>query len=422
MELRPDSPHFDYRDGVLHCEELPVPDLCRTHGTPLYIYSARAMRERFVALREAFGAEARICYAVKANSNLHLLRLFAELGAGFDIVSGGELERLVAAGVDPREAVFAGVAKAPWEVEAALQAGIFLFNLESDFEVDLLEATGARLGRRVPLALRLNVDVEANTHEYITTAKKQNKFGLSLEDAARVIQRTRACPHLELKGYHVHLGSLLRQGGPYLEAMERVFAFMDADPSHHQGVEYYDCGGGFGISYGDGLGPLDVAALAAEMLPRLASRGLRPILEPGRFLVGDAGILVGQVMGVKEAGGRHFALVDAAMNDLLRPSLYGAEHPVAAVEEPAGAPPAELYDVVGPVCESADFLAKGRRLAGVTPGGWLAVFAAGAYGSSMACNYNSRRRPAEVLVDGDQVRLIRRRERFADLWAEELDA
>jgi diaminopimelate decarboxylase len=420
MDPAIETTQFHYRDGQLACEGVDVARLAAEFGTPLYVYSRRSMAERYALLREAFGAEARICFAVKSNSNLSLLRLFAELGAGFDLVSGGELRRLQAAGLATGDAVFAGVAKAEWEIRAGIEAGILLFNLESEHEVPILERLGAELGRPVAVAIRLNVDVDPNTHDYISTGRKHDKFGLSLDRAGVAVEVVAASRHVELVGYHVHLGSLLRSIAPYLQAQERVFEFMDGAAVRREGVRYYDCGGGFGISYGDGKGILDVAAVGRAMLPGLRARGLVPILEPGRFLVADAGILVTEVLGTKASGGRRFALVDAAMNDLIRPALYGAEHPVVPLREPAPDAVRTACDVVGPVCESSDFLAKGRQLPPLERGDRLAVCAAGAYGFSMASNYNSRRRPAEVLVTGNTVRLIRRREEFAEMWAQEI--
>jgi len=395
-----------------------VADLAERFGTPLYIYSGAAIDERAARLRSAFGDDALICYAVKANSNLSVMQRLHSRGLGFDIVSGGELERLTAAGLPSASAVFAGVGKEPWEIEAAVAAGILFFNVESEHELPLLAAAGEAAGQPVPVALRLNPDVEAGTHAYITTGKKQNKFGIGLDRAAEVCKAIVEHTWLRLCGYHVHLGSQLRSVQPYVDAFERVAEFADADVAHRYGVTHYDLGGGFGISYGEGE-ELDVAAVAEALLPRLRKRGWTPVLEPGRYLVGDAGILLTRVIGDKCQGETTFVLVDAAMNDLLRPALYGAEHPIAPVSTRPGA--ARPVDIVGPVCETGDFLARNRSLPPVERGDLLAVFGAGAYGASMASNYNSRRKPAEVLVDGDTARLIRRRESFSQLFANEVD-
>lgn len=412
------TPSLHLRAGALWCEDAPVSELASRFGTPLYVYSAATMTQRYRAVRTAFGPDAHVCYAVKANSNLSILRHFAALGAGFDLVSGGELQRLLAAGVPTGGAVFAGVAKQPWEIDAALNAGILLFQVESPHEVGLLEAAGARRGVRVPVAVRLNPDVDPGTHAYISTGRKDSKFGTDLSLAGELVDRILASPSLALQGYHVHLGSQLRTIEPYLQAFERVAAFMAASPARRAGVRYYNLGGGFGIGYGKGE-PLDVAALAATLLPRIRALGLVPVVEPGRYLVGDAGVLVTSVLGEKLGGSTRYLLVDAAMNDLLRPSLYQAEHPLVPVHTRGR--PSTRFDVVGPVCESGDFLARGRELEHLEPGELLAVLGAGAYGSSMASHYNSRRRPAEVLVSGATVQLIRRREPMERLWADEVD-
>ena len=372
------------------------------------------MEQRYAAVRAAFGPDAHICYAVKSNSNLSLLSMFAELGSGFDLVSGGELLRLSQAGLSAAGAVFAGVGKEEWEVRAAHEAGILFFNLESEFELELFEAVGSAESP-VPLAVRLNPDIDPNTHEYISTGRAGDKFGLDLRRAHAAIDRIAASPKLQLVGCHVHLGSQLRDAGPYLQAWAKVEEFLDSQGGRVDGMRYYDLGGGFAVSYGAAGVQLDVAQLASALLPKLAARGLTPVLEPGRFLVADAGVLVTRVLGTKEP----FAIVDAAMNDLLRPALYGAEHPVVPVQPRDGAP--RLVDIVGPVCESGDFLARGRSLPPLLRGDLLAVCSAGAYGSAMASNYNSRRRPAEVMVEGDRAVLIRRRETFEDLWGAEVD-
>jgi diaminopimelate decarboxylase len=414
------SDAFAARGGGLHCEGVAAAELAARFGTPLYVYSQATIAARYARVRAAFGPDAHVCYAVKANSNLHLLRLIAQLGAGFDLVSRGELRRLLAAGVPTTGAVMAGVAKDADDVAEALAAGIFVFNVESPHELPLLTAAAARTGRRVPVALRVNPDVDAHTHAHISTGKKENKFGVDLAGLPALVAAVRKSPALDLAGYHVHLGSQLASKEPYLAAFAKIAAFLDADPSHRDGVRFYDLGGGFGVSYGEGSA-LDVDALAAALVPQLTARGLVPIVEPGRYLVADAGILLTRVLGTKTGAARDFVLVDAAMNDLVRPALYDAHHPIAPVAGASRAPAARRADVVGPVCESSDFLARDRALPELAPGELLAVLCAGAYGASMASNYNTRRRPAEVLVDGTSVRLIRRRERFEELWAAEVD-
>jgi diaminopimelate decarboxylase len=412
------SSAFHLRAGELWCEGVAVRDLVQQHGTPLYVYSAATMAERFAALRAAFGPSAHICYAVKANPNLTLLAHLHRLGAGFDVVSGGELKRLQAAGLPTDGVVFAGVGKEPWEIAAAVAAGILFFNIESPHELPLLAEAAAAGGRRVRVALRLNPGVDAGGHAYISTARTDTKFGVGLGEAGAVVEAIAREPRLELCGYHVHLGSQVRQVEPYRQALDRVCEFVDAAAVRREGITHYDLGGGFGIAYGDGE-PLDTAAVAATLLPALAARGWRPVLEPGRQLVGDAGILVTAVLGEKQQDHTRFLLVDAAMNDLLRPALYQAEHPIVPVVASAG--PSRTVDVVGPVCETGDFLARRRALPPCRRGDLLAVLGAGAYGASMASNYNSRRRPAEVLVDGAAARLVRRRDTFPQLFQNEVD-
>jgi diaminopimelate decarboxylase len=397
---------------------VPLAELAARFGTPLYVYSQASLTRRHAAVQAAFGAQAHVCYAVKANSNLSLLRHFADLGAGFDLVSGGELQRLAAAGIDARRAVFAGVAKQPWEIDAAVRAGILFFNIESGDELPLLAAAGRQHGVRVPVAVRLNPEVDAGTHAYVATARSDSKFGVDLRGAADLVERIAAAPHLRLCGYHVHLGSQLRSTASYVQAFTRVEEFIAGAAVRRDGIEFYDLGGGFGLGYGSGP-PLDVAAVGAALLPRLAAHGLRPVVEPGRYLVGDAGVLLTKVLGHKAAPSTRFVLVDAAMNDLLRPALYQAEHPIVPVRD-LGAE-RSLFDVVGPVCESGDFLGRKRQLPATAAGDLLAVLTVGAYGFSMASNYNSRPRPAEVMVDGARVRLIRRREATERLWIDEVD-
>ena len=408
---------FTWRSGALWCEDLSLRELAVRFGTPLYVYSSAAIVARMQALRLSFGMSARICFAVKSNSNLSILRLLHSLGAGFDLVSGGELLRLSAAGLESKDAVFAGVAKQAWEIELALTKGILFFNLESPHEVELLEAVGTKLGKSVPVAIRLNPDVEAGTHAYISTGKHDNKFGLDFASARAAIARIRATRHVQLVGYHVHLGSQVQSIDPYLEALHRVEAFLQENEQHRAGVHFYDLGGGFGVSYGDPAKGLDIAALASKIAPRIARLGLEPVIEPGRFLVAEAGCLVTTVLGSKHSATKAFTLVDAAMNDLLRPALYQAVHPIVPVQPRAGAE--QIVDVVGPVCESGDFLGKARALPPLQAGDHLAVLTTGAYGASMASNYNSRPRPAEVLVSKNEVKLIRRRESYEELWAQE---
>lgn len=413
------APEFHLRDGALFCEDVALEALAQQFGTPLYVYSAGVVRARARRVRAAFGDDAVVCYAVKANSNLTLLRLLDELGCSFDLVSGGELARLRAAGLPTERAVFAGVAKQPWEVEAAVAAGLLFFNLESPHELPLLSAAGEASGAPVRVALRLNPDVDAGTHAYISTGKDENKFGVALDRAGDVVEAIGRDPWLQLVGYHVHLGSQLRTAEPYRRALELVLEFADGAAVRRDGVRYYDLGGGFGIGYGVGEA-LDVEQVASALLSDLGARGWTPVVEPGRYLVGDAGVLLTSVLGEKAQGRANFLLVDAAMNDLLRPALYQAEHPIVPVRAGGAAAPGPV-DVVGPVCETGDFLGRARSLPKCERGDLLAVLGAGAYGASMASNYNSRARPAEVLVDGAQVALVRRRETFEGMFRDELE-
>jgi diaminopimelate decarboxylase len=397
-----------------------VDDLADRFGTPLFVYSRTEMLERLAAVRAAFGDDALICYAVKANPNLAILRELGAAGAGFDVVSGGELARLDAAGVGDRPITFAGAAKSTAEISAALSHPVTLINLESEHELEPLIAGARAHGRRAPLAVRINPDLPVATHRHTRTGGKDDKFGLDFEAAQRVVSAIdRAADALDLRGFHVHLGSQVREIEPYLAAFDSVMAFSDSLGPLAASVDHYDLGGGFAIGYGHAAGRFDVAALGAALAPRIRARGLRPVLEPGRFLVGDAGILVTSVLGLKERPTHRFALVDAAMTELIRPALYSAVHPILPTAGLAR-PTAGVADVVGPVCESGDFLGKARDLPQLRVGERLAVLAAGAYGSSMASNYNTRPRAAEVMVSGTDVRLIRRRQSVSDLWSEEL--
>lgn len=415
------SDHFHLVDGEMHCEGLAIAALAERFGTPLYVYSRAAMEDRFDAVRDAFGADARICYAVKANPNLSVLRVFGERGASFDVVSGGELARVRAAGFDTSEVVFAGVGKTRAEMDEALRADILAFHVESAVEIDVLEDLARERGVSAPVALRLNPDVDVDTHAYISTGRKQDKFGLDLATAAGLVERIARSSSLRLRGYHVHLGSQLKDPKPYARALDRIEAFVDEASVRGEGVEYLDVGGGFGIAYGTGEA-CDVRAVAHAVVDRIRARGWRPTTEPGRFLVGDAGVLVSRVLARKDGGDKGFLVCDAAMNDLIRPALYGAHHPVGAVRDPDRAPAPIPVDVVGPVCESGDFLARSASLPPMVEGDLLAVLAAGAYGASMASNYNSRPRPAEVMVDGGDVTVCRRRETYEDLYRAEIDS
>jgi diaminopimelate decarboxylase len=409
--------HFNYRHGRLFAEEVPVADIAATVGTPCYIYSRATIERHWHAFDRAFGDHPHlVCYAVKANSNLAVLSLLARLGSGFDIVSGGELERVLAAGGDPGKVVFSGVGKRRDELDRALEVGIRCFNVESEAELALLEQVAAERDQRAPISLRINPDVDANTHPYISTGLKQNKFGIAPERALAVYRRAAASPHLEVVGVDCHIGSQLTQVAPFVDALERVLALVARLEGQGIRIHHVDLGGGLGIRYRDEEPPLP-ADHAAALLEHLRGKPYEILIEPGRAIVGNAGILVTRVELLKQGEDRNFAVVDAAMNDLLRPALYSAWQAIIPVEPRAQGEP-RRYDVVGPICETGDFLGKDREL-NVEPGDLLAVRSAGAYGFVMSSNYNSRPRAAEVMVDGDRFQVVRWRERLADLYAGE---
>ncbi|MFQ5503470.1 MAG: diaminopimelate decarboxylase, partial [Planctomycetota bacterium] len=411
---------FAYEDDELHADGTKVSELASAAGTPLFVYSWAMVLDRLRELRRAFAElSPRIRYAIKANSNGALLRLLREAGAGFDVVSGGELQRVLQSGSPPGEIVFAGVGKQDWEIRLALRAGIGMINVESEGELARIRELARAHERSVDVALRLNPDVDADTHEYISTGRRQNKFGVDFSTADRLVGTIHDDPFLELRAYHVHLGSLLLDPGPYLEAAAAVMDFLDEDEGRMRGVRSYDMGGGFGVR---GLceEPLELGQLAEGMRELLIPRGLDLMLEPGRYLVGNAGLLLTRVLVQKPGSGKDFVVVDAAMNDLLRPALYGAEHEILPVR--GGRPPASRpVDIVGPICETADFLGLSRALPELEAGELLAVCNAGAYGASMASNYNSRPLAAEVLTGEGAPRLIRRRQEHGALWQDEVE-
>ncbi len=404
------------REGRLYCEDVPLEEIARAHGTPCYVYSRAALEATFRAYDRAFAArEHLVCYAVKANSNLAILNLFARLGAGFDIVSGGELARVLAAGGDPEKVVFSGVGKSEAEMRAALEAGIHCFNVESESELRHLDRVAGATGRRARVSLRVNPDVDAKTHPYISTGLKGNKFGIAHDEALRVYRLAAALPHLEVVGIDCHIGSQLTETAPFAEALDKVLQLVDA--LEHEGIAlaHVDMGGGVGIRYRDETPP-DTGAYARTLLEKLAGRPQKLIVEPGRSLVGNAGLLLTRVEYLKHGEAKDFAIVDAAMNDLMRPALYDAWHDILPVSERQGR--ARRYEIVGPVCESGDFLGHDRSLV-IEEGDLLAILSAGAYGMSMSSNYNTRPRAAEVMVDGASTHLIRRREQIAALYADE---
>ena len=409
--------HFEYRNGRLHAEDVPVVDIAAAVGTPCYIYSRATIERHWHAFDRAFGDHPHlICYAVKANSNLAVLNVLARLGSGFDIVSVGELERVLAAGGDPRKIVFSGVGKRRDELERALAVGIRCFNVESETELTLLEQVAAARGRRAPVSLRINPDVDANTHPYISTGLKQNKFGIDVERALAVYLRAAVSPHLEVVGVDCHIGSQLIRVAPFVDALERVLALVTRLEGQGIRIRHLDLGGGLGIRYRDEEPPLP-ADHAAALMEHLRGTPYEILIEPGRAIVGNAGILVTQVELLKRGEDKNFAVVDAAMNDLLRPALYSAWQAIIPVTPRAGGEP-RRYDVVGPICETGDFLGRDRELR-IEPGDLLAVRSAGAYGFSMSSNYNSRPRAAEIMVDGDRFQVVRRRETVAELFAGE---
>jgi diaminopimelate decarboxylase len=411
---------IQYHNGKLCSDEVPLDNLGQEFGTPLYVYSAPAILKRYRLLEEAFARlNPGIRYAVKANSNGAILRLLRACGAGFDLVSGGELERALRAGGDPSTFVFAGVGKQDWEIKKALKSKVGIFNIESEGEIDRIEFHANKLGRKTKVALRLNPDVDAKTHEYISTGKEENKFGIPLSHASPLVDRLHRSKVLALSSYHVHLGSLVLDPKPFLEAASLVMAFMDADKAHRKGIQTYDTGGGFGIR-GNFEQPLALEDLAKGFEELLLPRGLSLLLEPGRYLVGNAGCLLTRVLERKTRQTKDFLIVDASMSELIRPALYTAEHEI--VPTTLGLEPLEKpVDVVGPVCESSDFLGKDRHLPDLKRGAFLAVLTAGAYGFSMASNYNTRTLPAEILTKGKRASLIRKRETLESLLQNEVE-
>jgi diaminopimelate decarboxylase len=408
--------HFLYRDGVLHAEDVALPELATRFGTPCYVYSRATIERHWRAFDDAFtGQPHLVCYAVKANSNLGVLSVLARLGSGFDIVSVGELERVLRAGGRAERVVFSGVGKREDEMRRALEAGIRCFNVESEAELDQLDRVAGSMGRRAPVSLRVNPDVDAKTHPYISTGLKENKFGIPIDAAPALYARAADMANVDIVGVDCHIGSQLTEVAPFVDALDRVLALVDALAAQGITIRHLDIGGGLGIRYHDETPP-EPADYAAAMHRRLAGRELEILMEPGRAIVGNAGVLVTRVEYLKPTPAKHFAIVDAAMNDLLRPSLYGAWQDIVPVQPHDGE--AAHYDIVGPVCETGDFLGKDRALA-LEAGDLLAVRSAGAYGFSMSSNYNSRPRAAEVMVDGAEAHLVRARETLDQLMAGE---
>jgi len=407
---------FAYRHGALCAEQVPLDEIGRRYGTPCFVYSRAAIEQAYLEFAKAVAKrDALICYAVKANSNLAVLGLLARLGAGFDIVSGGELSRVIAADGDPRKTFFSGVGKSAAEIQLALEKNIGCINVESEAELERVEAVAGRLGKRAPIAFRVNPDIDARTHPYISTGLSESKFGVAHADAERLYRRAADMRSIEITGIGCHIGSLQAEPAPFVAAAERLVALADRLEAAGIALKHIDVGGGIGIRYQDEA-QQPIAAFVAGALAALGKRKKTLVLDPGRAIVGNAGVLLARVEYVKPGATRNFVVVDAAMNDLIRAPLYGAWHDVKPVREPEAGAPGAVYDIVGPVCESADFLAKDRRLT-AREGDYLAIMSAGAYGMVMSSNYNSRPRAAEVLVDGAKTQLVRRRESVEELFA-----
>jgi len=411
---------FAYRGGRLHAEDVPLEEVAERFGTPCYVYSSAAIRAAYGEFADALrGREALVCYSVKANSNLAVLAMLARLGAGFDIVSGGELARVLAAGGDPGKVVFSGVGKSEAEIEDALRHGIGCINLESASELERVDAVARRLGKRAPVAFRVNPDIDARTHPYISTGLRESKFGVAHADAPRLYAQAARLAGIEVLGIGCHIGSLLADAAPFVAAADQMVALVDQLERAGIRLRHVDLGGGMGIRHGnEALQPPlpPVSSFVAGALAALGGRRHKLILDPGRAIVGNAGALLMRVEYVKPGAARSFLVVDAAMNDFIRPPLYDAWHEVRPVREAESGEAAAVYDIVGPVCESADFLAKERSLA-ARQGDLLALMSAGAYGMAMSSNYNSRPRAPEVLVQGAKAHLVRSRESIDSLFA-----
>lgn len=408
--------HFNYQGDSLYAEDVPVKDIAEIYGTPCFIYSRATFERHYRVYQEALeGLPSLICYAVKANSNLAVLNILARKGAGFDIVSVGELERVLAAGGDVSKVIFSGLGKTVPEIERALELGIRCFNVESAAELDRINAIAMGLGVTAPVSLRVNPDVDAGTHPYISTGLKENKFGISSEEALEVYRSAASMDGIELVGIDCHIGSQLTSTDPFLDAIDRLLAMVDQLTKEGITLKHFDMGGGLGVPYGTEQPPLP-SELIAAVRGRFQERDLTLMIEPGRSIAANAGIFVTRVEYLKRNGHKNFAIVDGAMNDLLRPALYGAWQEIVAVENTAAEK--EVFDVVGPVCESADFLGKDRELA-VAAGDLLAVRSAGAYGFVMSSNYNTRARAPEIMVDGQSHHLVRQREQVEQLFSTE---
>ena len=426
---------FSYKDGELFCENVSLQSLAEEHGTPLYVYSAGTITDHYTRLDKALaGVNHEVAYAVKANSNLSVLRLLATKGAGFDIVSGGELFRVIKAGGDPAHCTFAGVGKTREEIIYALEQGIYSFNVESEEELRYLNEVAGELGKIAPAAVRVNPNVDAKTHKYISTGKSENKFGVDFESISGLYERAAAeLPNIKLRGLQMHIGSQLTSIDPFIEAVEKVIPLVTELKAKH-GIEFWSIGGGIGIVYQDSLEsgtpdwwdsksegerPLTIEKYGQELVPRIKDLGLKILLEPGRYIVGNAGVLVTCCLYEKKGSAKTFKIVDAGMNDLIRPALYEGHHEIVPLKQPSSDRRTKV-DVVGPICESGDFFCQDRELPDFNPGDNIALMSAGAYGFVMASNYNSRPFPAEILVEGDEATVIRKRQTLEDLIEGEL--
>ena len=411
---------FTYKNGELACEGVPISTIVREIGTPVYVYSQETLLKNFQRIKDAFASlNPLIAYSVKANSNLSILRLLARDGSGFDIVSGGELQRVLAAGGKPNTIIYAGVGKTANELRLAVKNNILMVNLESEAEAQLLSTVAQEMKAKVRVSIRINPDVEAHTHEYITTGKKENKFGISYKSAPEIISRVARLPQIEFVGLHMHVGSQILNQSPHVTGARRLVTLIDLLRSRGIEIRTMNIGGGYGIGYKEREKAMNVEKMAKKIIPLLRKIGCRTIIEPGRFIVASAGALITGVTYVKVGDEKRFVIVDAGMNDLIRPSLYKAYHRIITVKERQGKRRLEM-DVVGPICESADFFGKERRLPQLEAGDLLAICDAGAYGYVMASNYNTRPRPPEVLVRGKEYFVVKKRERYKDLLAGEI--
>lgn len=414
------DPIFDYTHGVLHAESVSAADIAAQYGTPCYVYSRKAFEQHYLAYENALqGRDHLVCYAMKANSNLAVLNVLAKLGAGFDIVSVGELERVLAAGGDPKKVVFSGVGKKAYEIRRALEVGVHCFNIESEAELDRVNDVAADMNMQAPISIRVNPDVDAQTHPYISTGLKENKFGVDIDDAPRIYAKANAMSNLDVQGIDCHIGSQLIETAPFMDALDRVLALVDILAEQGIPIHHLDLGGGLGVTYDDEVPPTP-GEYIAELTERLGDRQLKLIFEPGRSIAANAGIFLTQVEFLKSNEEKNFAIIDGAMNDLIRPALYSAWQAIIPVVQHTDRNEADTkaWDLVGPVCETGDFLGKDRQL-NLQPGDLLAVMSSGAYGFVMASNYNSRPRPCEIMVDGNTSYVVRARETIANLYAGE---